>query len=85
MSPRDLAKAYAKNLGEKNLLVSRSMLDKIEVGLYKLYEWEWINEKDYMVAQRCLVEKIDELNGRHLFHREPDPLPEAPLQQEISA
>ncbi len=78
-----LGKEYKNKLGEENLLVSRSMLDKIEVGLYKLFEWEWINEKDYMIAQRCLVEKMDNLNGGNIFQRKPDPITETPLQQEI--
>lgn len=80
-----LSREYKKKIGEKNRLTSRDMLDKIEVGLYKLFEWEWINEKDYMIAQKSLVEKMDTLNGGNLFQREIEPLTDTPLQLEVPA
>lgn len=80
-----IQKEYNKRVGEDNILVSRSMLDKIEVGLYRLFEWEWINEKDYMVAQRCLVEKMDALNGGTHYSRDLDPIIDVSSQQEIPA
>lgn len=61
------------------------MLDKIEVGLYKLFEWDWINEKDYMIVQRCLVEKMDTLNGGNHYLRRTDSILDAQTQPEISA
>ena len=84
-SETGLRKEYDKKLDEENLLTSRISIDKIEVGLYKLYELEWVNEKDYMVAQRCLVEKMDKLNGGGLFIREDHPTLEVAPLEEIPA
>jgi hypothetical protein len=69
-----LSAQYRKKISELNLLGSHSAIDRIEVGLYQLLEWKWITEKDYIMAQRYLVEKMDMLNGGNLFHKQDDPL-----------
>jgi hypothetical protein len=69
-----LSVQYRKKISELNLLGSHSTIGRIEVGLYQLLEWQWISEKDYIMAQRYLVEKMDMLNGGNIFSRQVDPL-----------
>jgi len=79
----ELADQYMETLSETNLLESRETLDKMVVGLYRIMEWNWIREKDYIQVQRFLVEKLDSLNGGAIFQikqqevDEPIDIPEA--------
>ena len=80
-----LSEQYSKKISELNLLGSHSAIDRIEVGLYQLLEWQWISEKDYIMAQRYLVEKMDMLNGGNIFSRKVDPLLDTVDVVEITA
>jgi hypothetical protein len=80
-----LSVQYRKKISELNLLGSHSDIDRIEVGLYQLLEWQWISEKDYIMAQRYLVEKMDMLNGGNIFSRQVDPLLDTVDVVEITA
>ena len=80
-----LSEQYSKKISELNLLGSHSAIDRIEVGLYQLLEWQWISEKDYIMAQRYLVEKMDMLNGGNIFSRQVDPLLDTVDVVEITA
>ena len=78
----ELSDQYIKALPTSNILESRESLDKMMIGLYKVMDWDWISEKDYIDVQRFLLEKLDYLNGGNVFApREevteiPDDLPE---------
>ena len=54
---------------ELNMLENREALDRIEVGLFQFMEREWINEKDYLFAQRYMVHQLDALNGGNLYKK----------------
>lgn len=80
-----LSEQYRKKISELNLLGSHSAIDRVEVGLYQLLEWQWISEKDYIMAQRHLVEKMDMLNGGNIYHKQVDPLLDTVDAAEITA
>ena len=72
-----LSKQIDEKIAELNILENREKLDRIEVGLYQFMETEWINEKDYLFAQRFMVHQLDKLNGGNFFTKtEPIPEPE---------
>ena len=63
----ELSDQYIKALPTSNILESRETLDKMMIGLYKVMDWDWISEKDYIEVQRFLLEKLDHLNGGNVF------------------
>ena len=72
MTETPLSKQIEKAETEPNMLKDRETLDRIEVGLYRSMERQWINEKDYIAAQGFLVHQLDVLNGGNIFQQEED-------------
>ena len=66
----DLSQQYNELETELNILESREILDKVEVGLYQIMEWQWISEKDYIAVQRYLVQQLDILNGGNIYTKQ---------------
>jgi len=67
-----LSKQIEKAETELNMLKDREIIDRIEVGLYRTMERQWINEKDYIAAQGFLVHQLDILNGGSVYKQEED-------------
>jgi DNA repair exonuclease SbcCD ATPase subunit len=53
-----LSQKYKETISELDLLDVRENLVSLIVGLYRLYDWGWINDKEYLLAQTQVVEKI---------------------------
>jgi hypothetical protein len=58
---------FIKSLQSVNLLESRETLDMMAVGLYRIMEWDWISERDYVNVQKFLVGKLDAINGGKVY------------------
>lgn len=57
-SDSKLSQKYQKTICDLDLLDSRDNLISLQIGLYRLYEWEWINDKDYFLAQTKVVARL---------------------------
>lgn len=52
---------YENIIFELNLLNSMDSLNLILVGLFRLHNWGWIDDKDYIQAQKQIIERIKNL------------------------
>jgi hypothetical protein len=53
------SQTYKKTIRELDLLDSRDNLVSLLIGLYRLYEWGWINDKEYFLAQTPVMSRIE--------------------------
>ena len=76
----NISQTYKKAIDESNLLNSRDNLVSLIDGLYRLYEWGWINNKEYFLAQTRVVERI--ANQKNVENIEIPPVqPLEPVEQ----
>jgi DNA repair exonuclease SbcCD ATPase subunit len=67
------SKEYKKTISKLNLLDSRFNLDMLLVGLYHLYQWGWLNDREYILAQKQVIERIGNLATEDMEEGEIDP------------
>ena len=63
-----------KKLSQCNILDSRLNLDLLTIGLYRLHEWGWINDREYFLAQKQIVENIGNLVTEYIENIEINPM-----------
>ena len=79
-----LSKQIEKAKTEPNMLKDRETLNRIEVGLYRTMERQWISEKDYIAAQGFLVHRLDLLNGGSVYREQEEDVIEPVDASEIT-
>ncbi|RLG97122.1 hypothetical protein DRO27_00710, partial [Candidatus Bathyarchaeota archaeon] len=80
-----LSRQIEKAETEPNMLKDREIIDRIEVGLYRTMERQWISEKDYIAAQGFLVHQLDMLNGGSVYKEQEEDVIEPVEASEITA
>lgn len=63
---------YKDGIKELDLLSSRDSLILLLVGLNRLYDWGWINDKEYIQAQKQIIERIKDLMTDSIKNPEAD-------------
>lgn len=80
-----LSRQIEKAETEPNMLKDREIIGRIEVGLYRTMERQWISEKDYIAAQGFLVHRLDMLNGGSVYKEQEEDVIEPVEASEITA